>query len=273
MKFKTMFALTAVAALMAIGTIQAQTTIITNPAVIVPPTPSPVATLSVNTITTLLQGGIITIGKPTTITVNGQTQTFTVDTNAAGLYVITTTGTAGSATVTQPTTTAEVFAQAQQMIAANNPTNKWYYGTNELVARVGAVYLQNSGQAAIEIGVEKYGLLKIAPQIGVGAALFQGNKQGQSGTAGFVGFVDYRYIIGDVSAQIGAGGGYDNWNKAPMGVVKFDIELRQNPHLGEYVGVAYALESGGLANSSKGGLIVRAGVNWSFGGGTGFLGL
>jgi hypothetical protein len=271
---KTMIALMA-AEIFAVGlTVQAQTNVpAPNPVVVVTPAPNPVAALSINTITTLLQNGIITIGQPTTLTINGQTQTFTVNTNPAGLYVISTSGSAGTATVTQPTTTAEVFAQMQSMIANNNPTNRDYYGTNELVARVGAIYLQNSGQAAIEIGVEKYGLFKSLPQFGIGAALFQGNKQGQSATAGAIGFIDYRYIIGDVSAQIGLGGGYDNWNKCPIGVVKFDIEYRMSPHMGTYVGLGYGLEQGSINNSQKGGLMARAGANWSFGGGTGFLGL
>jgi hypothetical protein len=168
-------------------------------------------------------------------------------------------------TYTPPNTLAGVASEAQSMMRANNPTNSGYYGTNELVARLGAVYLQNSGQAAIEIGVEKYGWLKfISPNLGVGAALFQGNKNGSSGTAGAVGFVDYRKVIGDVSLQIGAGGGYDNWNRSIMGVVKMDLELRQSHNIGEYVRVGYALEPGGIANSSKGGLIVGGGINYSF---------
>jgi hypothetical protein len=215
-------------------------------------------TLSLSSIQSLFKDGVITIGQPVTI----KGQTFLVTTNADGSYVIFTTGIGGTATVTPPTTPAEALSQAQAMVAANNPTNASYYGTNELVGRVGAAYLQNSGQAVVEIGVEKYGLLKVMPQIGVGAALFQGNKSGQSGTAGAVGFADYRKVIGDVSAQVGVGGGYDNWNNDFMGVVKADIELRQNSHVGEYVGVGYALEPGHL--NDRGGLIVRGGVNYAF---------
>lgn len=214
--------------------------------------------LSSTSITSLLKDGVITIGQPVTI----KGQTFTVNTNSDGIYVITTSGVGGSATVTPPTTTSEALSQAQAMIAANNPTNFSYYGTNELVARVGAVYLQNSGESVVEIGVEKYGLLKPAPQLGLGAALFQGNKSGQSGTAGAAGFVDYRKIIGDVSAQVGIGGGYDNWNSAYMGVIKADVELRQNKHIGEYVGVGYALEPSNI--NSRGGLMIRGGINYAF---------
>ena len=218
---------------------------------------------SANSITSLLKDGVITIGQPVTI----KGQTFTVNTNADGVYVITTSGVGGAATVTPPVTTEQAVSMAQAIIAANNVTNRNYYGTNEIVARVGAVYLQNSGQAVVEIGVEKYGLLSLVPQLGVGAALFQGNNAGQSGTAGACGFVDYRKIIGDVSAQFGIGGGYDNWNRSVMGVIKADVELRQNQHIGEYVGVGYAIEKSALGNNgtgNRGGLMVRGGVNYAF---------
>ena len=220
-------------------------------------------TLTVSTIETLLKDGFITIGQPTTI--NGQT--FTVTTNSSGGFNIITTGPAGSLSVTSPTTPQQAMATGEQYVNANNPTNSDYYGTNELVARVGAVYLQNYGQSVVEIGLEKYGLLKSAPQLGLGAALFQGNRGGSSATAGGIGFVDYRKIIGDVSAQAGIGGGYDNWSQQPIGVVKFDIELRQNKHLGEYVGVAYGLEKGfsnASASQTGGGLMVRGGINYAF---------
>jgi hypothetical protein len=231
---------TAMAALLAIGlTAQSQT-------------------ISMASIQALLKDGVITIGQPVTI----KGQTFLVNTNADGTFVIYTTGVGGTATVTPPNTTTEALSQAQAMVAANNPTNANYYGTNELIGRVGAAYLQNSGQAVVEIGVEKYGLLKAMPPLGVGAALFQGNKNGASGTAGAVAFVDYRKVIGDVSAQVGGGGGYDNWNHAGMIVAKVDIELRQNSHIGEFVGVGYALEPGHI--NDRGGLIVRGGVNYAF---------
>lgn len=226
-------------------------------------TPQPV--LNFSTVTTLLNQGIITVGQP--FTVNGVTALVT--TNAAGNMVISVTSPNGSLTTTPPTTVAGAIGTAEGYVNANNKANADFYGTNELVARVGAVYLQNSGAAVVEIGVEKYGLFKSVPPIGLGAALFQGNKNGQSGTAGAVGFLDYRKVIGDVSAQAGIGGGYDNWNSSAMGVVKFDVEYRQNAHLGEFVGIGYAVEKGtfgasGGADPNKGGLMVRGGINYAF---------
>ena len=49
------------------------------------------------------------------------------------------------------------------MVASNNKSNAGFYGTNEIVGSLGAVYLQNSGQAALKISVEKYGLVKSLP--------------------------------------------------------------------------------------------------------------
>jgi len=224
---------------------------------------APVSAISASSITALLNDGIIKVGQPFSI----KGVTVLVNTNADGVFVITVNTPNGDVTVTPPTTTSEALERAQAMIAANNPTNKDYYGEKELVGRVGAVYLQNSGQAVVEIGVEKYGLLKAAPQLGLGAALFQGNNQGKPGTAGACGFLDYRKIIGDCSAQIGIGGGYDNWNSSAMGVVKVDVELRQNKHIGEFVGVGYAIEADTFKSGNadnKGGLMVRGGINYAF---------
>lgn len=215
-------------------------------------------TISVATVQGLLKDGIITYGQP--FDVKGQS--FVVTTNETGGMNITTAGPAGSLSVNTPTSAAGALATAQQYVNENNPANKNYYGTNELVARVGACYLQNSGQTVAELGIEKYGLFKAMPQIGLGGALFQGNDQGKSGTAGACGFIDYRRIIGDVSAQVGVGGGYDNWNASPMGVVKCDVEYRQNAHLGEFVGVGYAIEPTGVSGDR--GLLIRGGINYAF---------
>lgn len=217
------------------------------------------AQINASNVLALLNNGIITIGQPTTI--NGVT--WLVTTNLQGNYVIMVNSPTGGITNTPPTTTGGVISQAQQMIADNNPANTNYYGPNELVVRMSADYLQNSGQAVVEIGVEKYGWVN--PNVGFGAAIFQGNSADKSGTAGACGFIDYRKIIGDVSVQIGAGGGYDNWNKSWMVVAKADVELRQNKHFGEFVGFGYALEKDAFNGSSnKGGTIVRGGVNYSF---------
>lgn len=215
-------------------------------------------TISAASVQALLKDGVITYGQP--FDVKGQS--FVVTTNETGGLNIVSSGPAGSLSVNTPTSASGALAKAEQYVSENNPANKIYYGTNELVARVGACYLQNSGQTVAEIGIEKYGLFKSLPQLGLGGALFQGNDQGKSGTAGACGFIDYRRIIGDVSAQVGVGVGYDNWNASPMGVLKCDVEYRQNAHLGEFVGIGYAIEPSGVSGDR--GLLIRGGINYAF---------
>jgi hypothetical protein len=223
--------------------------------------------LNTATITALLNQQLITLGQPATI--NGQT--FIVTTNASGGYTVTTTGPNGALTVTPATTLSGALSTAEQYVNANNPTNANYYGTNEIVVSVGAVYLQNSGQAAVDIGIQKYGLLSAWPNFSVGADLYQGNKSGQSGTAGGAGWIGYRKIIGDVSAQVDVGGGYDNWNATGFAAARVEVEYRQNPHLAEYVGVGYALEGTAFSkttatqsSANAGGLIVGGGIRYAF---------
>lgn len=192
------------------------------------------------------------------ISVNGQD--FTVSTNADGKYVITTSGPAGVATNTPPSNSSDAIARIRQIVEANNPANASFYGTNEYVLSVGAVYAQNSGEGAAAIGIEKYGLLKSIPNIGLGGTILEGNAGGKSGTAGAFGTVDYRRPIGDVAFTVGAGGGYDNYNAKPMGVARAEVEYRQNPHLGEFVGFGYAFEG----TKTDRGLMIGGGIHYAF---------
>lgn len=203
----------------------------------------------------------VNIGQP--FTLNGQT--FIVTTNAAGGYVIITTGPAGTITNTPPSSLQEFVNQAEGMINANNPANKGYY-TNELEFQVGAVYVQNSGQAAAKLSIEKWGLLKSVPNLGLGAAVLEGNANGQHATAGGYGFIDYRKVIGDVAGKVGIGGGYDSLNASAMGVVQIEVEYRMSQHLGTYVGVGYALEKKSNSPGAKdgGGTLIGGGISYEF---------
>lgn len=197
----------------------------------------------------------VNIGQP--FTLNGQT--FIVTTNDAGQYVIISSGPAGTITNIPPSNLQDLIHQAEGMVNANNPANKGYY-TNELEFQVGAVYAQNSGQAAAKLSIEKWGLIKSQPNLGLGAALLEGNANGQHGTAAGYGFIDYRKVIGDVSGKIGLGGGYDNLNSSFMGIVQAEIEYRMSAHLGTFVGAGYALEKKG----SDRGLLLGGGICYAF---------
>ena len=207
----------------------------------------------------LLDQHLVPLNTPVTI----GSQTFLVLTNASGGYTFVSYGAAGSVTNTPPTTITGVAQQAEQMVASNDPSLAGYYSTNELVGSLGAVYVQNSGQGAVKVSIEDYGLVGSLPSWALGAAVLQGNNGGKSSTAGGYAFVDYRRIIGSVAAELGVGGGYDNWNTEPMGLVQFEVEKRTSKNLGYYVGLGYALEP--RSNSGNGGgLIAGGGVRYSF---------
>lgn len=198
-----------------------------------------------------------------TFTFNGQA--FLVTTNPAGQYVIISTGPAGSVTNIPPSNKQDMLNAISQYVSENNPANIGYYGTNDFNLKVGAVYSQNSGQAYASIGVEKFGLLKSAPNFGIGGAVLEGNASGQNGTAGAYATVLYRHPIGDVAITGGLGGGYDNFNKQPMGVLKLDLEYRHSQHLGEYIGLGYAIEQrGAKGGGTDRGMMIGGGVTYSF---------
>jgi hypothetical protein len=220
-------------------------------------------TIDATQISALLSQGVIKVG--TANTINGVS--FIATTNASGGYSFQIISQSGSVSYTPPTAPGGALNQASQWINANQSTNADYYGTNDIEAKLGALYLQNSGQALIDIAVTKYGLIKSMPQFGVGVDLLQGNKSGVQSTAGADGTIGYRKVIGDVAAEFDAGGGYDNWAKKPCGLAKALVEYRSSNHLGAYVGLSYFYEGmnvSTVAGDNIAGLGVVGGVTYSF---------
>ena len=202
----------------------------------------------------LITGGNALNGTP--VSLGGQT--FLISTNASGGLDVKTFGIAGTNIVTAPANPNDAMAVASQWLAANNPANIGFYGTNEINARVGVLYLQNSGKAVASIGVQKYGIF--SPNVGVGVGVLQGNNGTGSGTAGVYGELLYRKPIGDVAGCGGLIGGYDKWNSKAFGGVKAGLEYRKSKHLGSFLDVIYVFEPG---NNSDKGLIVGGGVSYS----------
>ena len=186
-------------------------------------------------------------------------QSFLIATNASGGYVVSSFGVNGTNVITVPATPDQAMQVATAWIQANNPANIGYYGTNEIDARLGAAYLQNSGQAVAVLAVDKYGLFGWA-NIGVGGGLLQGNNAGKSGTAGAYGEIVYRKPIGDVAAVGGLIGGFDNWNSQGFFGAKAGLEYRQNPHLGEFLDADYCFEPG----QTDRGLLISGGISYAF---------
>lgn len=207
----------------------------------------------------LADNSLVKIGTPFTLTTPQGSQSFLISTNAAGLYTISTSGPAGTNSITPPSGLNGFIQQGTSWVNANDPLNITYYSTNEIDARVGVMYLQNSGQAAAVISLQKYGLFGAA-NIGIGGGILEGNNAGKQGTAGFYGEIDYRRPIGDVAAVGGLVAGYDNWNSTPFGGVKAGLEYRQSPHLGEWIDVVVAYEQ----KKSDLPMLIGGGITYSF---------
>lgn len=208
------------------------------------------------------------IGTPITI----QGQTLRVTTNASGLFTVSTSGPDGTNSITPPNNLSSLGAFVENAVNNNNPANIDYYSTNgEWDVRLGAAYAQNSGQAAAMLSVERYGIF--SPNIGLGAAVLEGNQGGQNGTAAAYAFGDYRHPIGDVAFSFGLGAGYDNYTGRPMGIAKADVEYRINKHLGSWAGAAYDFEGtvskkpvsiAGQPATDPSGLIFGGGLSYDF---------
>lgn len=193
------------------------------------------------------------VGKP--ITLNGQT--FLVQTNADGHFIVSTIGTAGTNAFLVPASPDQAMQVAQQWISGNNPSEVTFYGTNEMEFRVGAGYLQNSGSAVAVFGLEQF----MGQNYGLGIGILQGNQNGKSGTAGAYVEGLYRHPIGNVAVVAGIFGGYDNWNNRGFVGPKVGLENRSSAVLSEWLDCDYAWE--GQSTSNRG-LFIAGGISYAF---------
>jgi len=190
-----------------------------------------------------------------------QGQSFLITTNVSGGLMVYTFGVQGTNTFVVPATPEQAMQVGTAWIEKNNPANIGYYNTNsEWVARIGAGYLQNSGQAVALLGVDYYGLFNW-PSFGVGGGILEGNNGGAQGTAGAYGELLYRKPIGDVAGEGGLVAGYDNWNREPFVGPAVGLEYRENAHLGQWLKADYAFEPG--AKNSRG-LGIYGGFTYAF---------
>jgi hypothetical protein len=217
------------------------------------------AALTAVTIVTAVRAQSITVPNLIGHVVSYQGQNFLISTNGDGSLQVSSFGVQGTNSILVPSNPDQAMAVATAWINANNPANKGYYGTNEIDARLGAAYLQNSGQAVAVLSVDKYGTFGWS-NVGFGAGLIQGNNGGKSGTAGGYAEAVYRKPIGDVAAVGGVLGGYDNWNHKGFGGVKGGLEYRQNPHLGEWIDAIYCFEP----SANDRGLLIGGGISYAF---------
>ena len=190
-----------------------------------------------------------------------QGQAFLISTNSAGQLTVSTFGVQGTNSIVVPANPAQAESVASEWLAENNPSETNFYGTNEIDARLGVIYLQSTGEACATLSVDKYGTFGWQ-NVGVGLGMIQGTPPvGQnSGTAGLYGELLYRKPIGNVAAVGGLIAGWDNWNSAPFGGVKVGLEYRESAHLGQFVDADYAFESG----KNSRGLLISGGISYAF---------
>jgi hypothetical protein len=189
-----------------------------------------------------------------------QGQSFLISTNSAGQIVVSTFGIQGTNVMTVPTNPLQAEQVAEQWVAENNPSETNFYGTNEIDARLGAIYLQNTGQACALISIDKYGTFGWQ-NVGFGAGIIQGQNPAQTtGTAGGYAEVLYRKPIGNVAAVGGLLAGWDNWNKNYFIGGKVGLEYRESAHLGQFVDASYSYEP----HQQSRGLAISGGISYAF---------
>lgn len=189
-----------------------------------------------------------------------QGQSFLISTNSAGQMVVSSFGVQGTNVLTVPTDPLQAEQVGAAWLAQNNPNEIGYYGTNEIDARLGVIYLQSSGQAAAVLSIDKFGTFAW-PNIGFGAGVIQGQNPAQSsGMAAEYAEVVYRKPIGNVAGVGGLIAGYDNWNKEPFFGAKAGLEYRESARLGQFLDVTYSYEP----NHSSRGMTIDGGVTYIF---------
>jgi opacity protein-like surface antigen len=129
------------------------------------------------------------------------------------------------------------------------------FAPKEVEFRLGAVYVQKTGQAGTLLAIEKWDLL--AKDFGFGAeSITSGNEQ-----AAEFAYVAYRKTLGNVAGIVFLGAGYADIDKSALGVIGGRIEYRTSAHLGAWTSVSYGLES---KATNRRGMVIGAGVNYAF---------
>lgn len=164
----------------------------------------------------------------------------------------------------EPKTLDDVVNELHSMIASNDETKTNLYVDDEITIKLGGIYSQDTGEAGALFDVCKWGLIK---NVGVGAAVIEGNSGGQSGTAASYGYVAYRRIIGNVAGNVFAGFGADFTRKTggkgstkAMGILGCEAEYRFTKNLASFVGAGYE-----IAGDTKRGIVAGGGFKYIFG--------
>lgn len=127
----------------------------------------------------------------------------------------------------------------------------------EVTVELGGVYVQKTGEGGVLLDVAKWDLG--FKGFGVGAQFIDSASQ----PAAEFGYLAYRKTLGNVAAWGFAGMGYNEIDKKLMGVVGLGLEHRSSKHISEFTKLGYGFE-GGQSKDKKRGLVVGAGIQYSF---------
>lgn len=148
--------------------------------------------------------------------------------------------------------------QSVDQAFAHLDTNVNLFAAQEVELATGGIYSQSTGEGGIALRVTDWG--RFVDHLGVGLETIQGSDQQSPATLASFGFLEYRKPIGNIAGSIFAGGGYDQLNSKPMGVIGARLCYRTTAHVGIWCSVGLAIEP----SSKDRGLIAGAGLSYSF---------
>ena len=158
-----------------------------------------------------------------------------------------------------PQSIADAVNTLRGWLLSNNPNATNLFSDSEIDLKLGGVYSQSTGEAGALLDVTDWGL--IAPNVGIGASVIEGNQSGKSGTAAAYAHIGYRRVIGNVAGSLFIGPGYDFDRQHLMGVIGAEAEYRWTAHVGAFVSAGYGI-SGDKSNDR--GLILGGGFKYDF---------
>lgn len=139
---------------------------------------------------------------------------------------------------------------------ANINTNGTFFTPGEVELRLGAVYSQKTGEAGTLVAVEKWDVFGVNG-LGIGA---EGITSGQDQAAEFA-YLAYRKTYGNIAGVMFLGGGYEELDHSPLGVIGGRVEWRPSAHVGTWVSAGYGMEP---KQQNARGMIIGGGVSYAF---------
>ena len=150
------------------------------------------------------------------------------------------------------------FGTEVSNIVSKIDTSVNLFTPKEVEFRLGACYVQKTGEAGTVLAVEKWGILSTnINNFGIGA---ESITSGSDQAAEFA-YVAYRKCLGNVAGIAFLGGGYADIDKSPLGVLGARLEYRTTAHIGTWASASYGLTT---RTENKRGLLIAGGLSYAF---------